>query len=484
MASVKAYKQGAPGEPAFPSDFDILEKAVLQKTDLKNNNNKYYAIELHRGSDGGIDTYRVFTHYGRTDDLDTNPNAGARESRYFGPNGAAAKSAYDSIYRQKTAASKGYKEVSLAASNIGSHKARGTSSGHVDAQTLQKIESDKKGATPKVTVKPSTLHPGVQALVGYIYDEATNALTSTVNARITANGIETPLGILTIGQIEKGERILSELYDVYSKSPQGARRDSDLARLSGDFYTVIPHRIGRTRTAITAAIIDSLEEFQAKQETLQLMKDMLQVNGETENILFDSQVDQKYKALGCEVGWIEPGSSAFRELAAFVVDSQVKHRNVKVQNIYTLKRPGEHAAFAESVGNHKLLFHGSRIKNWVGILSRGILLPKIVVSMGVNRTDAGWLGHGIYFGDAACTSTFYTSPGRKGTRLMGIARVALGKMKDYTKITYGLNEPPPGYDSCHGVRRKPGVASQFDDDEYVVYRTEQQRLEYLVELTA
>ena len=25
----------------------------------------------------------------------------------------------------------------------------------------------------------------------------------------------------------------------------------------------------------------------------------------------------------------------------------------------------------------------------------------------------GWLGNGIYFGDAACTSAFYTTPGKK-----------------------------------------------------------------------
>jgi poly [ADP-ribose] polymerase len=67
---------------------------------------------------------------------------------------------------------------------------------------------------------------------------------------------------------------------------------------------------------------------------------------------------------------------------------------------------------------------------------------------------------------------------------MGIARVALGEMKDYTQITYGLSGPPPGYHSCHGVRRRPGIQSQFDDDEYVVYQTTQQRLEYLVEFTA
>ena len=66
---------------------------------------------------------------------------------------------------------------------------------------------------------------------------------------------------------------------------------------------------------------------------------------------------------------------------------------------------------------------------------------------------------------------------------MAIARVALGKMKDYTKITYGLTAPPPGFDSCHGVRRRALKPSQFDDDEYVIYDARQQRLEYLVEFS-
>ena len=112
-------------------------------------------------------------------------------------------------------------------------------------------------------------------------------------------------------------------------------------------------------------------------------------------------------------------------------------------------------------------------------------MPKIVVSMGVNRTDAGWLGNGIYFGDASCTSAFYTTPGTtKKTRFMAIARVGLGKMKDFTKITYGIDGPPSGYDSCHGLRNKKGAPSQFEDDEYVIYRQNQQRLEYLVEFKA
>jgi poly [ADP-ribose] polymerase len=481
MAAVKAWKYGDGSAPSFPEEFEILKKAVLQVTDIKTNHNKYYAIELHSAQDGGKQLFRVFTHYGRTDDLESNPEAGQKECRFFEML-AHAEANYLSIFREKTSPRKGYKEIALASSKIGSQKARGTHSGDVDEKTLEKLAQAKaaEGTAPLAPV--SKLHSGVQRLVRYIYDEATNALTSTVAAKITAHGIETPLGILTVGQIEKGEAILQDLYQVF-QDKKAKKRQAELERLSGDFYTAIPHRIGRTRAAVATAVIDKLELFEQKQETLQLMKDMLQINGEAGSVLFDAKVDTEYDALKCDIGLVDPADPKHRELVDYVVNSQIKSKTVKVKNIFTLKRGGEWDDFTTKVSNQRMLFHGSRIKNWVGILSRGILLPKIVVSLGVNRTDAGWLGNGIYFGDAACTSAFYTTPGKHGTRFLSIARVALGKIKEYTKITYGLNAPPAGFDSCHGVRNKAGAASEFADDEYVIYNTQQQRLEYLVEFT-
>ena len=69
-------------------------------------------------------------------------------------------------------------------------------------------------------------------------------------------------------------------------------------------------------------------------------------------------------------------------------------------------------------------------------------------SMGVEfemfRTDAGWLGNGIYFGNAACTTLYYAHPGKRKTRFMGVARVALGKSKEYKKT--GINRP---FCLCH-----------------------------------
>ena len=343
----------------------------------------------------------------------------------------------------------------------------------------------KKKTAKKKSVKKtkSTISSVVQDFVQYIYNEATSALTSTVNASITANGIETPLGVLTLGQIDKGQEILDELYSLFQKKSQTKSVHDLMVDLSGEFYTVIPHRIGRSRRAAEAAVINTLADFNVKQDTLQLMRDMLSVSGKDAQVLVNPEIDKKYKALGCDIKLVE--GAKYQELKNYVEKSQVKRSGIKVKAIYSLNRPDEQKSFTSSIGNKKLLFHGSRAKNWFGILSRGLLLPKIVVSLGVNRTDAGWLGNGIYFGDAVCTTLYYTSPGRKrNTRMMAIANVALGKVKDFTKITYGLSGPPAGYNSCHGVRRKSGIHSQFDDDEYVVYNQNQQKLEYLVEYTA
>ncbi|MBM3982836.1 MAG: WGR domain-containing protein, partial [Planctomycetes bacterium] len=234
MSGVKAWREGAPGEPKFPNDFEVVRKAVLQVTDIKTNRNKYYAIELHTAKGG---KFRVYTHYGRTDDLETNPDAGARESRYFADL-SDAQAEYDSIYREKTSARKGYKELSLASAKIGSRKTFGLSVGNIDDATLKKL-AEKTAPKVEASAKPAkpavVLDKSVQDIVGYLYDEATHALTSTVNATITANGIETPLGVLTIGQIEKGQAALDKLVAAFGKKK---RSHSELTDLSGEFYTV------------------------------------------------------------------------------------------------------------------------------------------------------------------------------------------------------------------------------------------------------
>lgn len=63
-------------------DYIVEAQISLQLTDIKQNNNKYYVIELHKGTKkDGKDDYRVFCHYGRTCDLEKKPDSGIKQYR-------------------------------------------------------------------------------------------------------------------------------------------------------------------------------------------------------------------------------------------------------------------------------------------------------------------------------------------------------------------------------------------------------------------
>lgn len=127
------------------------------------------------------------------------------------------------------------------------------------------------------------------------------------------------------------------------------------------------------------------------------MKDMLQLNS-SGGVLHTSAIDNKYKALRCNIASLEDNAAKYQEIKDFVLSSQVKSQDIEVLNIFALKRDSEHKEFTSHIVPHKLLFHGSRISNWVGLLSRGMLMPKSVVTLGGKRTDYGLLGSGLYFG--------------------------------------------------------------------------------------
>jgi hypothetical protein len=109
------------------------------------------------------------------------------------------------IYEDKVSEKKGYKVVSLAASNVGSQK------------TVQKpLQPATTAVAPTTYQEPISTQ--VKNLVQYIYEEATNLLTSKIQAKITTRGLETPLGILTLEQIDKGQAVLNQLCDLYQEA--------------------------------------------------------------------------------------------------------------------------------------------------------------------------------------------------------------------------------------------------------------------------
>jgi predicted DNA-binding WGR domain protein len=69
-------------------------------TDLQGNNNKYYVLEYHRPLSKS-NVFRLYSHYGRTDDLLKNPKSGQRECRYYNSDNDAQNS-FSTIIIEKT----------------------------------------------------------------------------------------------------------------------------------------------------------------------------------------------------------------------------------------------------------------------------------------------------------------------------------------------------------------------------------------------
>jgi hypothetical protein len=53
--------------------------------------------------------------------------------------------------------------------------------------------------------------------------------------------------------------------------------------------------------------------------------------------------------------------------------------------------------------DNEILTYIYRASNWLGVLSRGLLMPKCAAQKGATRTDPGLLGDGIYFANSAST---------------------------------------------------------------------------------
>ncbi|KAI7809102.1 hypothetical protein IRJ41_025844, partial [Triplophysa rosa] len=223
-----------------------------------------------------------------------------------------------------------------------------------------------------------------------------------------------------------------------------------------------------------------LEELVSqKLDLCQLIRDILNVSEATLRSPLPSSLG-KYRALRCSIDVVPSENPEFT-----VVSQLLRDKPIQIQQILRVSRGVELQMFREKLGNIKPLLHSTSSSSFVGILSRGLLLPRVGVEQhGIERTDIGNLGGGIYFSDSLMTSVKYSKPSStNGSRLLLVCDVALGQCKDLLKRDTTLTSAPEGYHSVHGVCRTSKTPSDFEDDEYVVYNTDQIQLKYVVQYT-
>jgi len=182
-----------------------------------------------------------------------------------------------------------------------------------------------------------------------------------------------------------------------------------------------------------------------------------------------------------------------------------------IQNIFALERRGEAERISQykHLKNKMLLWHGSKISNFMGILAQGLRIAP-PEAMGTGEM----FGKGVYFADMFEKSLGYThdwSAGKqKDYSLLLLCEVALGEMKELTqaenitslkapyKSVKGLGQRGPSPDHKvvmpNGCIAPIGEVVNYDHqnqghfyhrlqhNEYIVYDVNQVRVRYLVQV--
>uniref|UniRef100_A0A8C2ELY4 Poly [ADP-ribose] polymerase n=1 Tax=Cyprinus carpio TaxID=7962 RepID=A0A8C2ELY4_CYPCA len=300
----------------------------------------------------------------------------------------------------------------------------------------------------------STLSQEVGVFVELVWTEALGSLN---------NILTVPVSRISLNDVSRVEGLLLQA--------QKTEKEDEVKALLEEVNTLLPLRM-----------IDPPSKHKLVSQKLdlcQLIRDIVNVSEATLGSPSPSSLG-KYRALRCSIEVVSPQNPEFH-----VVSQLRKHFSepVQIQQILRVSRGVELQLFMEDLGNIKPLLHSSSPSSFVGILSRGLLLPRVGVEQhGIERTDIGNLGGGIYFSDSLKTSVKYSKPSvTDGSRLLLVCEVALGRCKDLLKKDTTLTRAPDGYHSVHGVQRTPNRLSEFEDDEFVVYNTEQIRLKYVVQ---
>ncbi|XP_078305685.1 protein mono-ADP-ribosyltransferase PARP4 isoform X2 [Panthera onca] len=306
----------------------------------------------------------------------------------------------------------------------------------------------------------STLSKEVSDLVEMVWAEALGHLEHTLLK---------PANRISLNDVSKAEGVLL----LVKAALKNGETEEQLQNMMTEFYRLIPHRGTATEEV-------NLRLLAKKEDLCQLIRDMVNVC-ETNLSRPNPPSLAKYRALRCKIEHVEQNTEEFFRVRKEVLQNNHSTGPVDILQIFRVGRVNEATEFLSQLGNVKPLLHGSPVQSFVGILSRGLLLPKVVEDRGTKRTDTGNLGSGIYFSDSLSTGIKYSHPGETdGTRLLAVCDVALGKCADLHRKDFSLSEAPPGYDSVHGVRATATVTTDFEDDEFVVYKTNQIKLKYII----
>nr|XP_046259946.1 protein mono-ADP-ribosyltransferase PARP4 [Scatophagus argus] len=430
LEKYRVYTETDSDLPPYPDNFQVAKYSVFEKV----NSNTWCVLELQsfKGEKGW--QYRVVRYW--KEDVGAKKVA-VRDMLVFVCTSEEALEVYKALRETLPAAGLQLRSsIPPHAQNLGS-------------APLQQLLLEEK-------LNTGTLSHKVGVFVELLWTEALGCLSSILTVSVDK---------LSLNDVSRVEGLLLQAQRKLRESNR-----TEVVSLLDEVHTLLPLR---------ARIPPEAKFISQNLDLCQLIRDVLNVSEMTLRSPVPSSLG-KYRALRCSIETVPPSSSEFQDVTALLQDS-----NIQIQQVLRVCRGVELQTFKSQLGNIKLLLHSSRPSNFVGLLSRGLLLPRVGVEHhGIERTDAGNLGSGIYFSDSVNTSLKYSRPSvADGSRLLLVCDVALGQCRDVHERDMTLTQAPEGHHSVHGVRRTPKTPSEFEDDEYVVYSPDQVKLKYVIQFS-
>lgn len=458
---------------------------MLNQTNLQFNNNKYYLIQLLE--DDAQRNFSVWMRWGRVGKM------GQRSLVSCSGDLSKAKEIFQKKFLDKT--KNNWEDRGKFEKVPGKYDML-----QMDYTTnTQNEEETKNEKSLKSPLKPeSQLDIRVQELLKLICNvQAMEEMMVEMKYDIK----KAPLGKLTVAQIKAGYQSLKKIEDCI----RAGQRGRALMEACNEFYTRIPHDFGLR----TPPLIQTEKELSDKVQLLEALGDIeIAIKlVKTELQSPEHPLDQHYRKLHCALRPLDHESHEFKVISQYLHSTHAPTHSdytMTLLDVFEVEKEGEKEAFREDLQNRMLLWHGSRLSNWMGILSHGLRIapPEAPIT--------GYMfGKGIYFADMSSKSANYCFASRlKDTGLLLLSEVALGQCNELLEAnpeaegllqdrhsTKGLGKMAPNPASfitlngstvplgpAHdtGILNPEGYTLNYN--EFIVYNRNQVRMQYLLKV--
>jgi len=419
---------------------------MLNQTDIKSNANKFYVIQLLQNSSGT--SFATYTRWGRVGDAKC-------QDATFGPfsSKAPAISAFEKKFRDKT---------KNAWQDKGNFQAKAGKYTLIELDYTNDDDEDDvdmSASSGKESMPESELDNRLQRFMSLMFDikMMEQALTD-----LNFDVKKMPLGKLSKEMVIKGNEILLELEnEIKKKSPS----TSKLQDLSSRFYTLIPHAFSRSQVPPTLRKIEDVRNKMRLLDTIhdieaasKLMKTAEKERKENEKHI----MDVRYEGMNCKIEPLEKKDKEFELCQKYLQSSWEGVASPQVESIFRVDREGEGDRFvkkAKKLGNRQLLWHGSPLANFGGILSQGLRIAPPEAPCSGYR-----FGKGIYLADMPSLSWRYCRSYGTPSCLI-LCDAALGKPAELPRDEF-MTKPKPGSDSTLALGRIGPDPAGLVDTEY------------------